>query len=114
MSGRFGVGGGVLARRVDEFLTSVEIDDTTTGSRTQLTARALFVFIGAQPQSSWLTGLVELDNHGFVLTGSDLERGLGETTRQGQRSILATSQPGIFATGDVRRGATQACSRGDG
>jgi thioredoxin reductase (NADPH) len=38
----------------DEFLTSVEVEDTTTGSRKQLEARALFVFIGAQPQSSWL------------------------------------------------------------
>jgi thioredoxin reductase (NADPH) len=98
----------------DEFLTSVEVEDTTTGSHKQLEARALFVFIGAQPQSSWLTGVVELDNHGFVLTGTDLDRGFGDRTRRVQPSMLQTSQPGIFAAGDVRRGATRRCSRGDG
>ncbi len=100
----------------DEFLTSVEVEDTTTGSRKQLEARALFVFIGAQPQSSWLTGLVELDDHGFVLTGTDLDRGFGDRTRRVQPSILQTSQPGIFAAGDVRRGATRrvAAAMGEG
>ena len=100
----------------DEFLTSVEVEDTTTGSRKQLEARALFVFIGAQPQSSWLSGLVELDDHGFVLTGTDLDRGSGDRTRRVQPSILQTSQPGIFAAGDVRRGATRrvAAAMGEG
>jgi thioredoxin reductase (NADPH) len=102
--------------RGDEFLTSVEVEDTTTGSRKQLEARGLFVFIGAQPQSSWLTGLVELDNHGFVLTGADLDRGSGDRTRRVQPSILQTNQPGIFAAGDVRRGATRrvAAAMGEG
>jgi thioredoxin reductase (NADPH) len=100
----------------DEFLTSVEVEDTTTGSRKQLEARALFVFIGAQPQSSWLSGLVELDDHGFVLTGTDLDRGSGDRAQRVQPSILQTSQPGIFAAGDVRRGATRrvAAAMGEG
>ena len=76
----------------------------------------MFVFIGAEPQSSWLNGVVELDNHGFVLTGTDLDRRSDEPTRLGQRSILQTSQPGIFAAGDVRRGATRrvAAAMGEG
>ena len=45
----------------DQFLTAIEVEDTTTGSRKDLAVRALFVFIGAEPQSSWLTGAVELD-----------------------------------------------------
>jgi thioredoxin reductase (NADPH) len=100
----------------DEFLTSVEVEDTTTGSRKHLEARALFVFIGAQPQSSWLSGLVELDDHGFVLTGTDLDRRSGDRTECVQPSILQTSQPGIFAAGDVRRGATRrvAAAMGEG
>ncbi|HUO36856.1 MAG TPA: hypothetical protein VMU34_02970 [Mycobacterium sp.] len=67
----------------------------------------MFVFIGAQPQSSFVTGVVELDKHGFVLTGSHLDTGDDEATQVGQRSILQTSQPGSFAAGDVRRGATR-------
>jgi thioredoxin reductase (NADPH) len=106
----------IRALHGDGFLTSVEVEDTTTGSRKQLEARALFVFIGAQPQSSWLTGLVELDDHGFVLTGTDLDRGSGDRTQRVQSSILQTSQPGIFAAGDVRRGATRrvAAAMGEG
>jgi thioredoxin reductase (NADPH) len=106
----------IRALHGDEFLTSVEVEDTTTGSRKQLEARALFVFIGAQPQSSWLTGLVELDDRGFVLTGTDLDRGSGDRTQRVQSSILQTSQPGIFAAGDVRRGATRrvAAAMGEG
>ena len=100
----------------DEFLNSIEVEDTTTGSRKELAVRALFVFIGAEPQSSWLNGVVELDNHGFVLTGTDLDRRSDEPTRLGQRSILQTSQPGIFAAGDVRRRATRrvAAAMGEG
>jgi thioredoxin reductase (NADPH) len=106
----------IRALHGDEYLTSVEVEDTTTGSRKQLEARALFVFIGAQPQSSWLTGLVELDDRGFVLTGTDLDRGSGDRTQRVQSSILQTSQPGIFAAGDVRRGATRrvAAAMGEG
>ena len=83
----------------DEFLNSIEVEDTTTGSRKELAVRALFVFIGAEPQSSWLNGVVGLDNHGFVLTGTDLDRRSDEPTRLGRRSILQTSQPGISRQG---------------
>jgi thioredoxin reductase (NADPH) len=92
--------------RGDEFLTSIVVEDTKNGSRTELAVRALFVFIGAQPHSGWPTG-VELDKHGFVLTGSDLDTGDDQTTQLRHRPILQTSQPGIFAAGDVRRGATR-------
>ncbi len=92
--------------RGDEFLTSIEVEDTTNRSRAELAVRALFVFIGAEPQSLWLTGVLELDKHGYVLTGSDFDTE-DKATRVGRRSILQTSQPGIFAAGDVRRGATR-------
>ena len=100
----------------DQFLTAIEVEDTTTGSRKDLAVRALFVFIGAEPQSSWLTGAVELDRHGFVLTGTDLGGPFDQTTPDKHRSILQTSQPGIFAAGDVRRGATRrvAAAMGEG
>jgi thioredoxin reductase (NADPH) len=76
----------------------------------------LFVFIGAEPQSSWLTGSVQLDRHGFVLTGTDLDGSSDQTTPHKHRWILQTSQPGIFAAGDVRRAATRrvAAAMGEG
>ncbi|MCW2601227.1 MAG: Thioredoxin-disulfide reductase [Frankiales bacterium] len=57
-------------------------------------ARALFVFIGAVPQVDWLAGQLDLDEHGFILTGRDAP-------------TLATSLPGVFAAGDVRSGSTK-------
>jgi NADPH-dependent glutamate synthase beta subunit-like oxidoreductase len=74
------------------------------------------VFIGAQPQSAWLTGVVELDEHGFVLTGSDLDTETDGVLPVQHRAILETSEPGIFAAGDVRRGATRrvAAAMGEG
>jgi thioredoxin reductase (NADPH) len=51
-------------------------------------ARALFVMVGAAPNSEWLSGLVKLDDKGFVITGS----------RDGPAtSPFSTSQPRIFA-----------------
>ncbi len=54
--------------------------------------RHLFLFIGAEPNTAWLSGSgVALDAKGFVLTGGD-----------GGRRPLETSRRGIFAIGDVR------------
>lgn len=67
---------------------------------------AMFVMVGAQPNTDWLSGLVALDDKGFVLTGD----------AAGAPSPYATSQPGIFAVGDVRAGSTKrvASSVGEG
>jgi thioredoxin reductase (NADPH) len=68
--------------------------------------RALFIMIGAAPNTSWLSGLVELDRAGFVRTGVDV----------GASSSFATSCPGVFAVGDVRSGSVKrvASSVGEG
>jgi len=63
--------------------------------------RHLFLFIGADPHTSWLDGCVALDNKGFVLTGQPSSN-LTRTT-----SLLETSLPGVFAVGDVRAGSTK-------
>ncbi|MFQ6230014.1 hypothetical protein [Nocardia sp. NPDC002869] len=72
--------------------------------------RALFVFIGAMPYPGWLADTIALDDHGFVLTGTNTvyARG-GGTHRTGARSprTLETSLSGLFAAGDVRSGSVR-------
>jgi thioredoxin reductase (NADPH) len=78
---------------------------TPSGS-VPIECRALFIMIGAAPNTGWLSGLVELDGHGFVRTGAEV----------GAPSSYATSCPGVFAVGDVRSGSVKrvASSVGEG
>jgi thioredoxin reductase (NADPH) len=64
-----------------------------TGERTVKAIGSVFVMIGAEPNSGWLFGTVQLDKKGFVLTGG--AEGFEATP-------YATSVPGIYAVGDVR------------
>lgn len=64
---------------------------TPDGSK-KIETRALFVMIGAAPNTRWLAKHVELDERGFVVTGNQV----------GRDSPYETSKPGIFAVGDVR------------
>jgi thioredoxin reductase (NADPH) len=80
-------------------LEAVTVTDNRTGTRRTIDARALFVFIGMAPCTGWLGGLVDLDDHGFVRTGPGSDGA--------ERSLLETSQPGIFAVGDVRAGSAK-------
>jgi thioredoxin reductase (NADPH) len=104
----------------DEALDAVVVEDSRTGARRTLAARALFVFIGVTPCTGWLSGLVDLDEHGFVRTGHDVVRAAGAAEAAGEagadlagaqtgwrRSVLETSRPGIFAVGDVRSGSAK-------
>jgi thioredoxin reductase (NADPH) len=68
------------------------VEHNDRGKRQRLEARALFVFIGAQPHTDWLGGAVALDDKGFVATGRDAH-------------LLETSLPGVLAAGDVRSGS---------
>jgi thioredoxin reductase (NADPH) len=105
----------------DDALEAVVVEDTLSRERSRLDARAMFVFIGAKPHTEWLSGVVALDDGGYVLTGSDaatsqvpLTGGNGREHRVPQ--MLETSVPGVFAAGDVRSGSTQRVSAavGDG
>lgn len=75
---------------------------------------SLFLFIGADANTSWLRGCVDLDAKGFVLTGTDLATNAGESEvwRAVGRTpfLLETSLPGVFAAGDVRSGSVKRCS----
>ena len=63
------------------------------GSTTTKRIEDLFVMIGAQPNTSWLKGVVALDEKGFVITGGP--QGFDSTP-------YATNTAGIYAVGDVR------------
>jgi thioredoxin reductase (NADPH) len=67
----------------------------------------VFVMIGAEPNTEWLGGCLELDPRGFVVTGRD---GDG----QALSSPFATTMPGIFAVGDVRSGSVKRVASGVG
>jgi thioredoxin reductase (NADPH) len=88
----------VSALHGTDHLEAVTIRDVKSGTSRVVEARALFVMVGAAPNTEWLSGLVKLDDKGFVITGS----GEGSAT-----SPFATSMPGIFAVGDVRAGSVK-------
>jgi thioredoxin reductase (NADPH) len=69
-----------------------------SGDEVRRPIRHLFLFIGAAPNSDWLSGALKLDAKGFVLTGA--ETGLS-------RQLLETSREGVFAIGDVRAGSVK-------
>jgi thioredoxin reductase (NADPH) len=99
-------------------LEQVVVENTTTGERTTLGVRGLFVFIGTDPQTGWLHGQLALDDHGFILTGEAARSNSGphpEADRQAPL-LLETSRPGVFAAGDVRSGSVKrlASAAGEG
>jgi thioredoxin reductase (NADPH) len=83
----------------DRTLTGLLVEDREGGERRTVEARALFVFIGAQPHTQWLSEWVRLDSGGYVLTGKAAASGGHEPM------LLETSCPGVFAVGDVRSGS---------
>ena len=75
----------------DTKLSSVVAKDTKTGVTEELRPGAVFVFIGLDPHTEFLRGVVDLDQWGFIKTSETLE----------------TNIEGIFTAGDVRAGSTK-------
>jgi len=70
----------------------------------------LFVFVGADPNTEFLKGKVELDSKGFVLTGDRVQN-----WSQARRPLyLETSCPSIFAAGDCRADSVKRVASGVG
>jgi thioredoxin reductase (NADPH) len=104
----------------DERLEAITVFDAARGEKETLPTNALFIFIGALPHTEWLAKVVETDDHGFIVTGPDLARlnGGGHVPRnwmlQRDPFWLESSQPGIFAAGDVRHGSVKRVAAGVG
>jgi thioredoxin reductase (NADPH) len=98
----------------EDRLEGIAVEDNRSGTRRTLGARALFVFIGADANTGWLRGAVDLDERGFVLTGRELDGSALDEDAWRERSrepfLLETSMPGVFAAGDVRSGSIKRCA----
>jgi thioredoxin reductase (NADPH) len=101
-----------------DFLQEVSITDRIANTTRVQPCSALFCFIGAEPATSWLTGIA-IEDDGFIrtdvqLTGDDLGPGWAAA---GRRPLpFETSVPGVFAVGDVRSGSMKrvAAATGEG
>ena len=98
-------------------LEAISIHCAESGQTDKVPAASLFVFIGAEPLTDWLRGVVERDQRGFILTGSDLmhdgKRPQGWTLDR-DPYLPETNVPGIFAVGDVRHGSVKRVASGVG
>ena len=75
-------------------VTSVMVKDRDTGELTEIPTNAVFIYVGYEPYTDFLKGLVKLDEAGFINTDEH----------------MATSLPGIFAAGDVRSNNLAQCA----
>ena len=79
---------------------------TTPDGELEIPLAALFIFIGQQPRTGWLDGVVARDERGFVLTGSGVTPEMGWNLDR-PPLLLESSLPGLFAAGDVRHGSVK-------
>lgn len=70
-------------------VSGVKIRNLKTNSVSLLDCQGVFIFVGIQPNTNFLKGSLQLDEHGFIITDNDMR----------------TSLSGIFAAGDCRQKA---------
>jgi thioredoxin reductase (NADPH) len=98
-------------------LEAIDVANRKTGAVETLPTHSLFIFIGAEPRTGWLDGLVARDEHGFLLAGRDLIRdGKPPAGWNLDREpfLLESSVPGVFVAGDVRHGSVKRVASGVG
>lgn len=91
----------VTAAHGDKVISAVDLADRAAGSVQRVDSGGIFVFIGADAETSWLPEAIARDERGYVRTGDAVARS-GLWTRERDPYLLETSVPGIFACGDVR------------
>jgi thioredoxin reductase (NADPH) len=92
--------------------------DGRSGETVVRPVRHVFTMAGARPNTDWLYGCLALDDKGFILTGTDLPgdtftnaRGVGPARAP---LLHETSQPKVFAVGDVRANSVKRVASGVG
>ncbi|NMF62646.1 response regulator [Brasilonema octagenarum] len=98
-------------------LESITIHNSLTGETQTVPATSLFIFIGAVPRTEWLDGVIERDQHGYIITGPDLQKDgqrIKGWTLERDPFLLETNIPGVFAVGDVRHGSVKRVASGVG
>jgi alkyl hydroperoxide reductase subunit F len=75
----------VLEFKGDEKLSEVDIRTVASDETKSIPAKGVFIAIGLQPNTSWISHLVDLNDRGEIIINPD----------------CSTSDPGIFAAGDV-------------
>ncbi|MGE2832441.1 FAD-dependent oxidoreductase [Mycobacterium sp. SMC-4] len=82
-------------------LERICLEHIHTGERQEVACGKMFIFIGAEPRTDWLDGVVVRDDHGFILAGPDLREVTGWMLDRPPHH-LESSVPGVFVAGDVR------------
>lgn len=77
-----------VPRRIDgeQVVQALEVENVKTGEMRTLPVNGVFIYIGQDPNTAWLRGTVDIDEHGYIVTDE----------------LLCTSQRGVFACGDAR------------
>ena len=84
----------------EDTVTGVRIRNVVTNLENQVNLSGLFVFVGLEPNSSVVEGVVKVDNAGHIPVNVSME----------------TEVPGIYAVGDIRQKSVSqlASAVGDG
>lgn len=102
----------VIGAEGEASLERVVLQNSRTGDSQTVDTRMLYVLIGAEPYTNWLDGCVEREK-GYVVTSPTRSK-LWKLDRS--QLPFETSEPGVFAVGDVRYGSTKrvASAAGEG
>lgn len=101
----------------EDNLEKLTLEHVQSGEKTEVDAAGLFIFIGAEPFTDFVSELVARDDKGFILTGVDLmkdSKPIESWPLERDPMSLESSVPGIFVAGDVRYGSMKRVASGVG
>ena len=97
----------------DGHLERIELVDNAAGLTEIMECSALFAFIGADAETSWIPPEIARDARGYILTGEQMKKTAAWPLER-DPYLLETSVPGIFACGDVRFNSVKRVASGVG
>ncbi len=102
----------VVEMQGDGHLEHAVINHADTNEQIAYDVDALFVFIGAKADTSWLSADIICDELGYVCVGRDMlelqtDPAMPKWSLERDPYILETSVPGVFAVGDVRHASVK-------